>query len=257
MGTRAVATPDLEVIGRFLARRDLGSLDPADLRRSFDVLVLCGSAVPATVELAARAFHDNVTPQVLVTGGVGHSTPYLAEAVSAHPVWHDVGTAGRPEAAIIAEVLRRHLGVAPDAVVCEDQATNCGENAELSLRILADRPDVRSILLVQDPTMQRRTHAGVDHHQRLLGTTFEVVSQAPFAPVVRPDGVGDEEGPPAWTLDRFTALALGEIRRLHDDEHGYGPRGAGFLDHVDVPDDVVAAADRVAQAFPNLRSRRA
>ncbi|MFZ2015069.1 MAG: YdcF family protein [Nocardioides sp.] len=257
MGRRADATADLEVIGRYLARRDLASLDPADVRRSFDVLVLCGSGVPATVELAARAFHEGIAPTVLVTGGVGHSTPYLADAVSAHPVWHDVPTAGRPEAAVIVEILHRHLGVPPAAVVTEEQATNCGENAELSLRILAAGPGVGSVLLVQDPTMQRRTHASLDHHQHVLGTAFEVVSQAPFVPVVRPDGVGDMTGAPAWTLDRFVALAIGEVRRLRDDEHGYGPRGAGFLDHVDVPDDVVAAAERVAQAFPNLRSRRA
>jgi hypothetical protein len=252
-----MTSPDLEVIGRYLARRDLASLDPADLRRSFDVLVLCGSAVPATVEVAARAVHDGITPTLLVTGGVGHSTPHLADAVSAHPVWHDVPTDGRSEAAVIAEILQRHLGVPQESVVTEEHATNCGENAELSLRILAVRPGLRSVLLVQDPTMQRRTHASLDHHQRLLGTALEVVSQAPFVPVVRPDGVGDVEGAPAWTLDRFAALALGEVRRLHDDEHGYGPRGAGFLDHLDVPDDVVAAAARVGQAFPNLRSRRA
>lgn len=252
-----MTSADLEVVGRWLARRDLPSLDPAAVGRAFDVLVLCGSGVPATIEAAARAFHDGIAARILVSGGVGHSTPYLAEAVSAHPVWHDVATADRPEAAIIAEVLRRHLDLPAVAITREEEATNCGANAELSLRLLARQGDVESVLLVQDPTMQRRTHAGVDHHQRLLGTTFEVVSQAPFVPVVRPDGVGGGTGPPAWTLDRFTALVLGEIRRLHDDADGYGPRGAGFLDHVDVPDDVVAAAGRVAQAFPNLRSRRA
>ncbi len=248
---------DLEMVGRWLARRDLASLDPAAVGRSFDVLVLCGSGVPATVETAARAVHDEIAARILVTGGVGHSTPYLAEAVSAHPAWHDVRTAGRPEAAVIAEVLRRHLGVPAEAVTCEDEATNCGANAELSLRLLAAQGGVASVLLVQDPTMQRRTHASVDHHQRLLGTSFEVVSQAPFVPGVGLDGVGDQTGPASWTLDRFTALALGEVRRLRDDKDGYGPRGAGFLDHVDVPADVLAAAERVAQAFPNLRSRRA
>jgi hypothetical protein len=95
--------------------------------------------------------------------------------------------------------------------------------------------------------MQRRTHAGFDHHQRRLGSRLEVVS---FAPLVA-DPVA------VWGHDRFVSLLLGEVSRLHDDEHGYGPRGAGFLDHVDVPEDVLAATERVAQALPNLRSRRA
>jgi hypothetical protein len=245
---------DLELIGQFLARRDLPALDPATVGTPYDVLVLCGSGVPATIEVAAQAFRDGVAHRILVTGGIGHSTPYLVDAVSAHPVWHDVPTAGRPEAAVIAEILRRHLDVPTEALTTEVEATNCGENAEHSLRLLP--PDGR-VLLVQDPTMQRRTHASFDHHQRLRGSRVEVVSQAPFVPVVRGEGVGDVTGPPAWTLERFASLALGEIRRLHDDADGYGPRGAGFIDHVDVPDEVVAAAQRAAQAFPNLRSRPA
>jgi len=239
-----VAT-DLQLIARYLARRDLISLDPAEVHRSFDALVLCGSGVLATVEVAARAFHDGVVPSILVTGGIGHSTPYLLHAVARHPSYGDIATADRPEAAVIADLLRQHLGVPHETITVEEHATNCGENAELSLRILAGRPDVRSVLLVQDPTMQRRTHASFDHHQRLMRTQVEVVS---FAPIVPTDGT-------AWGDERFVSLLLGEVRRLRDDEHGYGPRGAGFLDHVDLPDDVLAAADRLGQAFPNLRSR--
>ena len=43
---------------------------------------------------------------------------------------------------------------------------------------------------------------------------------------------------------------LGEISRLSDDDHGYGPRGAGFIVHVDLPDDVVVAAARLRAAHP-------
>jgi hypothetical protein len=241
-----VAT-DLQVIARYLARRDVGSLDPVELGRDFDVLVLCGSGVLATVEVAARAFRDGVVRSMLVTGGIGHSTPYLVDAVARHPSYGDIATAGRPEAAVIAEILERHEGIPASSITTEEQATNCGENAELSLQMLAPRPSTSSVLLIQDPTMQRRTHASFDHHQRLSGTQIEVVSFAPFVPT---DGT-------AWGDERFVSLLLGEVRRLRDDEHGYGPRGAGFLDRVDVPDDVLAAEESLGQAFPNLRSRPA
>ena len=247
MGLSQPARADAELVARYLARRDVASLDPSALGRTFDVLVLCGSGVPATVTCSAAAFHDRVVDSILVTGGVGHSTPYLVAAVRADPSYADVATEGRSEAAVIAEILRRHHDVPAEAITIEDRATNCGENAEHSLRLLARRPEVSSVLLVQDPTMQRRTHASFDHHQRLLGTDLEVVSFAPFVP--------DDDA--AWGRNRFVSLLLGEVRRLRDDEHGYGPRGAGFLDHVDVPDDVLAAADRLGQAFPNLRSRPA
>ena len=46
-----------------------------------------------------------------------------------------------------------------------------------------------------------------------------------------------------WPLDAYLQLLLGEVARLTDDERGYGPRGRDFVVHVDVPDEVRAAAD--------------
>ena len=234
---------DVSAIAAWLARRDAGAEHvPAD------VAVLCGSAVLASVAMVADAWHRGVVAAVLVTGGVGHSTPHLAEAVARHPRYRDVATAGRPEAAVLADVLRTHHGVPGAAISVEDAATNCGENAEFSVALLRRRPHpVRSVLLVQDPTMQRRTHASFERF--LSGSPATVLrSHAPFVPVVTGDDVLAPDGQVAWALERFTTLVLGEVRRLHDDEHGYGPRGAGFLDHVDVPPEVLAAARRVVHA---------
>ena len=54
---------------------------------------------------------------------------------------------------------------------------------------------------------------------------------------------GQVEG--TWTMERFLALILGEIRRLRDDEDGYGPKGQGFLPHVDIPEPVIESYLRV------------
>ena len=54
-----------------------------------------------------------------------------------------------------------------------------------------------------------------------------------------------------WTLDRFRDLVLGELSRLSDDEHGYGPRGAGFIAHVDLPDEVAEAGARLRATHPD------
>jgi hypothetical protein len=239
---------DVHVLAAYLARRDVESLDPA--ARRFDTLVLCGSTVLESVEVAARAFHDGVVGHLLVTGGRGHSTEFLERAVAAHESYDDVPTGGRAEAEVFAEILERHLDVPGDAITVEWESTNCGENAELSLRILGENAD-QSLLLVQDPTMQRRTHAGFDHHQRLLGTSMPVTSHAPFVPVVADTGVGPEgASTPTWSHERFLSLALGEVRRLRDDENGYGPRGAGYLDHVEIPTDVLAAYERLRAIVP-------
>ncbi len=45
---------------------------------------------------------------------------------------------------------------------------------------------------------------------------------------------------------------LGEIPRLRDDEKGYGPRGRGYIVHVDVPEEVLAAYERLQRNFPSL-----
>jgi hypothetical protein len=51
------------------------------------MLVLMGSAVLEPVEVAARALHSGATGRILVSGGIGHSTPHLYEAIARHPTY--------------------------------------------------------------------------------------------------------------------------------------------------------------------------
>jgi len=237
----AAHAADVDTIAAWLARRD-----PDD--GPVDVVVLCGSAVLACLPVVADAWHRGAAAGVLVTGGVGHSTPHLAGAVARHPRYRGAATAGRSEAAVLADLLRSHHAVPGTAIAVEESSTNCGENAEFSAALLRRRPEpVRSVLLVQDPTMQRRTHASF---ARSLGRGQPTAlrSHAPFVPAVGDGEVLDPDGQVAWSLVRFTTLVLGEVRRLRDDEHGYGPRGAGFIDHVDVPPAVLAASRRLLDA---------
>ena len=59
-----------------------------------------------------------------------------------------------------------------------------------------------------------------------------------------------EEPAGMWDVDRYRALLMGEVPRLRDDEEGYGPRGAGFIAHVDVPDEVERAWELLRAAHP-------
>jgi len=244
---------DVNRIAAYLARRDVASLSPTVAPHA-DVLVLCGSAVLAAIDIAATAFKDGLADRLLVSGGVGHSTPHLRQAVREDPRYGDVSTDARPESAIIAEILRRHHAVPEAAILIETDSTNCGQNAEFSVSLLKQAPlKLRSVILLQDPTMQRRTH---ECFRRSLrdASDVRISSYAPFVPTVLhrdAPNVNDEDGRAVWSVRRFTALILGEMCRLHDDEHGYGPRGADFIDHVDIPNDVMDAYQRLAAAHPH------
>jgi hypothetical protein len=248
----AQAGDDVNLIAAYLARRDIASLSPTVAPRA-DVLVLCGSTVLAAIDVAATVFHDGLADRLLISGGVGHSTPYLRQAVAKSQRYGDVPTDLRTESEIIAEILRKHHAVPGAAMLIENESTNCGENAEFSVNLLKLTPlTFQSVLLLQDPTMQRRTHECFRRSLQHTGGA-DILSYAPFIPAV-PDlddtCVHDDDGRPVWSIRRFTDLILGEMCRLKDDEHGYGPRGADFIDHVDIPNDVLDAYHRLAGAHP-------
>ena len=223
--------------GRYLARRD-----PID--RPVDLVVLMGSAVLESVEVAAALHREGVAPRILVSGGIGHSTEHLEAAVRRRGL--QVETSGRPESHVFRELLIRY-DVLPTAIVVEDRSTNCGENADFT-RQLIDAPS--TLLLIQDPSMQRRTHACFERSfADLPGTTL--ISHTPLIPWIGRDHVSSGPATPeVWSRERFRSLIVGEIRRLRDDAEGYGPRGKNFIDHLEVPADVLAAYARLAAAHP-------
>lgn len=48
------------------------------------------------------------------------------------------------------------------------------------------------------------------------------------------------------------SLLLSEVPRLRDDAQGYGPKGRGFIAHVDLPEEVGAAWQRLAERYAHL-----
>ncbi|HEX5090938.1 MAG TPA: ElyC/SanA/YdcF family protein [Nocardioides sp.] len=135
----------------------------------------------------------------------------------------------------MAAYLRRAHGLT-DALL-ERRSRNCGENVVLARDVvLAAGLSPRAVALVQDPSMQRRMDA-----------VFRLVWPEATA-VNRP---GARHGRFHWPRERWVALVMGEVPRLRDDAEGYGPNGAGFQAHVDVPPEVEAAYDALRVAHPH------
>jgi uncharacterized SAM-binding protein YcdF (DUF218 family) len=257
---------DLNLVAEFLALRDLPALEPAALaaacgQESSDCLVLLGSGVLACAEEAFRAMQRGVARLLVVSGGLGHSTSFLREAVARHPRYRRVATAGRPEAEILGELAQAFFGLEPDRLVLETASTNCGENAVLTRAALEARGSgvPRTLVLVQDPTMQRRSDASFRLAFRDLPGHL-LLNHPAFVPRlgVREGRLAFEVPPrdPPWPVERFASLVVGEIPRLRDDAEGYGPRGRGFIAHVDIPGPVEAAHARLASALSAPRMGR-
>ncbi|MGV8984091.1 hypothetical protein [Clostridium sp.] len=95
--------------------------------------------------------------------------------------------------------------------------------------------------------MQLRTHASFLKQWNEEETLF--ISYSPFIPQLKvsekSDGYLNSDIPGLWAKDRFIDLIMGEIPRLSDDANRYGPKGKGFISHVDIPKEVLNSYQRL------------
>jgi uncharacterized SAM-binding protein YcdF (DUF218 family) len=257
----AQTAADLNTVAQFLAAPDLTALTPAAVEEQggtapADLLVLLGNGVLATVDAVAEGLRAGVAEQLLIAGGKGHSTRHLRAAVRADPRYDGHPLEDRAEAEILRDLLARWHGLNEEDILTETRSTNCGANAEEAHRLLRDRGRrPTDVLLVQDPTMQRRTWASF---RRVWGKRAppRFYNCPTFVPTVEADGealvFAEPDRAGLWPMERFVALVMGEIPRLRNDENGYGPNGRGYIVAVDIPPAVEAAYDRLLGPFGDL-----
>ena len=241
-------------VGEWLGLRDIRELsaqafrcDAGVMGGKADLFVLFGGGVIGSVEVLAQAMERGIAHEYAVVGGRGHATYGLERTVAR--LWAECGNpASLPdpkiasEAEMLSAVLQMRHGVVPDFL--ETRSTNCGNNIAYLLDALDERESVPgSVVLCQDAAMQRRMDATwrrqVRDRSRYAGT--RVVNWASYqAKLAWRNGTLVFEDAPwgMWEPRRYLSLLLGDVARLTDDAHGYGPRGADYIDHVDVPDDV-------------------
>lgn len=154
--TLSPATIDaINVIGQWLAQDDFSGEVPYQA----DCVILAGNAVMPTIDAACKIARDQQIP-LLISGGIGHSTTFLYSAIAQHPHYNTIRTTGRAEATILADIAHQFWHIPHEKIWIEDQSTNCGENARFSIALLNQAVErVHTAIVVQDPTMQRRTMA--------------------------------------------------------------------------------------------------
>ncbi|MDX6914906.1 ElyC/SanA/YdcF family protein [Pectobacterium carotovorum] len=214
-----------------------------------ELVIIAGHAVIPNI-IGALNFASDAKLPLLVSGGVGHSTDLLRHEIERNVITAGlhIETQGKSEAEIIASLATRLFNIPQENIYIERASTNCGANANLSSKLIVDHGmDVKCAILVQDPLMQRRTYESFIYSwsQNNLPCTF--INWPVFSPRLvivsgKPQIIGGHL-PGTWTIERYVSMILGEIKRLHDDADGYGPKGAGFIGHVDIPDTVLDAWD--------------
>ena len=234
-------------LGGWLAQNDF-SADPG--HQDTQLIVMAGNAVIPTIDAACRLASTS-GGLLLISGGIGHSTNFLYQAVAQHSRYGVLSVEGQPEAQLLAEIAHRFWHIPRERIVVEEQSTNCGENAWFTRRKLEEKGIyVQRATVVQDPTMQRRTMATFARVWQDVADAPNWLSYPGYSPVLvnSDNGIGWEhpvEG--LWPVERYLSLMMGELPRLRDDAQGYGPRGKDFIAHVDIPNEIEVAWQRLSR----------
>ncbi len=228
---------EINIIGDFLAMRD-------EVPGKVDAVILLGSSLISHLEMVSDMYHLGRFKKLLIVGGFGHSTKFLYENIETFTSFKKYLDKNQSEADIYSKILMSFYHIPEESIMIENQSSNCGNNASYSYKMFSNHGlSYKRILLIQDPTMQRRSYASFLKEWKTEQVEF--FNYAPIAPELAMDCKGQlyfkELLNPPWTIERYVELVMGEIPRLRDDVNGYGPKGAGYIVHVDIPDKVEQA----------------
>ena len=233
---------DLQTIISFLAQRDIDELSCEQLQRKYgveqaDLLILLGNSSLYIAEQAAEAIKKGLARNIMIAGGIGHSTGFLRRNIAKYPSYRDIDTEKKSEAEILQQVLIRN-GV-DEEIILETESTNCGANAIKALSVLEQRQiNPNTVILMQDPSMQKRTWASFEREwNEKRDKNVRFINYAAFIPNVRLE-----------SSKRFISLVMGEMPRFEQ----YGPNGKGFICHVQIPADVLEAYARLSSVLELL-----
>ncbi len=216
-----------------------------------DVVVLYGDSVLAGVDSFVSAIREGIGKTSLVAGGRSYGTDGLISAINAeHP-----GLV--PEDATAADAICAYMAHRNDPMptAVERESTNIGalvRNTITLLRSVEVVPD--TLVVIADPIFMRRIEATFAVVEETLSVTSLPAYDARvnFVPGV---GLVFEQPTPhgMWPLDTYLDLMSGEVPRLRDDAEGYGPKGKGFIDHVNIPPEISQAASLLEEFLGGYR----
>lgn len=244
----------INILGKFCGKRDIPYLTTEELKRKYnfsqvDVMVLFGGSIICGGDVLADAIKNNIAKKYIIVGGAGHTTETLR--VKINKELPSIETNGLSEAEIFDQYLKYKYELEVDYLECN--STNCGNNITFLLDLLAKKNiSFNSIILAQDATMQHRMEAGL---RKYIDDSIIIVNYAVYSAKViikNLNLVFENEILGMWEMDRYITLLMGEIPRLSDNEDGYGPKGKGFIAHVNIPNEVEKAFLELKEVYSDM-----
>ncbi|KAF1298660.1 hypothetical protein BAU15_11075 [Enterococcus sp. JM4C] len=211
---------------------------PENPSLSAEVLILAGNCLPYLTREAGKMVMEGRVETLVLSGGVGHATAKLRDNYARLGYQFSKRL---NEAEMNAAYLMAEFSISEEQLVLEKHSTNCGENARFT-RDLFTENSPRTIYLMNDPILQRRTRATFEKEWEQVDTQFEN-----YVPVV-PELISlsqslsfrQKELTISWSQAYFKALVLGEFLRMQDTTNGYGSKGLGYMNDIIIPAETQA-----------------
>ncbi|GGC84639.1 YdcF family protein [Enterococcus wangshanyuanii] len=215
---------------------------------TYDLTILAGNSLPYLADELVQLYKQGRTSKVMLVGGVGHATPFLAKNFEELGI--SVGATS--EAEMYLTYFKERYGLSEEIFLTETRSKNSGENARFSLAKMREHDLApERVLLLEDPILQRRLRATFEKEWRGFGSQF--ANAVPMIPYIKTidDNLTFEAQQlnGLWTKDYFLSLVLGEIPRLRNDRNGYGPKGAGYIGSIEIPTEVLSAYEKLSTHY--------
>lgn len=242
---------NLNRLSRFCGPRDLSELTQTALQEKYqrsqaDIAILFGGSILAGGDVLAEAIQHNIAKKYMIVGGYGHTTASLMKEMQKELPTLKAAS----EAELFAAYLKEKYDLTVDYL--ETKSTNSGNNVTNCLEILQKEAiPLNTLILIQDAAMQKRITAGFRKYLPEALLIDYAAYEAEFIETAQGLTYSDTiKG--MWPVQRYISLLLGEIPRLTDDKNGYGPKGADYIAHVEIPAEVRIAFDELITKFPDL-----
>lgn len=256
INTNLIFTQDqvdnINIIGSFLAMRD-------NLPEKIDAIILLGSSLISHLEMISTMYHSGKLKKLFIVGGIGHSTKHLYSNIENFLPFKKYLDKRLSESELYYKILCNYYQIPKDVMMVEKYSTNCGDNASSAYKMSLHQSFKFNVtMLIQDPTMQRRSYASFLKEWKDEQTTF--INYTPFIPKLGLNSNNHvyfkEPLNPPWTINRYVELVMGEIPRIRDDKNGYGPNGHSYIVHVTIPKTVEKAYQFLAKNLLDDFSQR-